>query len=307
VSPEIGSPRADAQSDFDRARRRAALAKLVSRLRREPDDVGVILPFEEVVSALGRVGERYVGHEIIPLDTIVGTVDRGRDFDRGFRPTSPRVRERWERIATAMRRGESMPPIDVFRVGGMHFVKDGHHRVSVARALGYEVIDANVTEIITRVPAGAEMRRHELPLKSHERLFRERVPLPPALASEIHLSDEWRYAGLAEGVEAWGFRLMQELGTFLTREEVARTWYEDDYRPVVSLLRESGLARPGEQTESYMRIVALRYMLLRTHAWDDETVERLFDALEQPGPANEDTLVHRLRRELPSNPSRPRR
>ncbi len=96
----------DAQSDFDRARRRAALAKLLSRLRREPDDVGVILPLDEVVDALGRAGERHLGLQVIALDTIVGTVNRARDFDRGFRPTSPRVRERWERIAAAVRRGD---------------------------------------------------------------------------------------------------------------------------------------------------------------------------------------------------------
>ena len=96
-----------------------------------------ILPFEEVARALGRVGERRLGEQLIPLDSIVGTVDRAREFDRSFRPTSPRVRERWERINLAQRRGQSMPPIDVYGIGDLHFVKDGHHRVSVARALGH--------------------------------------------------------------------------------------------------------------------------------------------------------------------------
>ena len=304
--PDTGSSRVDAQAAFDRARRRAALSRLLRRLRREPDDVGVILPFEEVVAALGRTGENHVGLRVIPLDSVVGTVNRSRDFDRGFRPTSPRVRERWERIAAAVRRGESLPPIDVYRIGDMHFVKDGHHRVSVARALDLYTIDAYVTEIQTALPAAPTIRPADLPLKSHERLFRERVPLPPGLLAEIHVSDEWRYAALAEGVEAWGFRVMQHRGEFMSREEVARSWYEEDYRPIVDLLREAGLAPPGMETEAYMRIVALRYMLLRTHEWDEETVERLFEALEQPGPANEDTLVHRLRRELGANPSRRR-
>ena len=99
--------------------------------------MNVILPFEEVVAALGRRGERRLGQQTIQLDSIVGTVDRGREFDRRFRPTSGRVRTRWERIAAAQRRGEAMPPIDVYRIGELHFVKDGHHRVSVARALGH--------------------------------------------------------------------------------------------------------------------------------------------------------------------------
>jgi len=111
-----GMPGVDAQHDFLRARRRATLAKLAARLRGEPDDVGVILPYEEVIEALGFAGERSVGMRVVPLETIVGTVDRSRDFDRSFRPTSARVRSRWEHLDAAMRRGESMPPVDLLKV-----------------------------------------------------------------------------------------------------------------------------------------------------------------------------------------------
>ena len=132
--PDTGFPSQDAQSDFARARRREVLARLAKRLRREPADVHMVLPFEEVRDALGFRGERHLGLQVIPLDSIVGTVDRTREFDRRFRPTSRRVRDRWQRVAEAQRRGESMPPISVYRIGDMHFVEDGHHRVSVARA-----------------------------------------------------------------------------------------------------------------------------------------------------------------------------
>ncbi len=71
-----------------------------------------------------------------------------------------------------------MPPIDVYRVGGLHFVVDGHHRVSVARQLGLDVIEAYVTEIVTEVGVDEGLSTRDLPLKSHERLFFERVPLP---------------------------------------------------------------------------------------------------------------------------------
>src|SRR4051794_14924274 len=108
---QTGFPRADVENDFSRARRRQVLARLAHRLRREPDDVNLILPFDEVVAALGYEGERPLGLQSIRLDTVVGTVDSARDFDRRFRPTSTRVRERWERVALAQRRGEAMPPI----------------------------------------------------------------------------------------------------------------------------------------------------------------------------------------------------
>jgi len=92
---ETGFPRADVEDDFLRMRRRQALARLAHRLRREPDDVNLILPFDEVVAALGLRGERSLGLQTIRLDSVVGTVDSTRDFDRRFRPTSGRVLERW--------------------------------------------------------------------------------------------------------------------------------------------------------------------------------------------------------------------
>jgi hypothetical protein len=274
-----GFPGPDAQSDFARARRARMLAALARRLRFEPDDVNYILPFEEVVDALGRVAEHDLGLQTIPLDSIVGTVDRTRDFDRAFRPTSPRLRARWQRIAEAQRRGEAFPPISVYRIGDLHFVRDGHHRVSVARSTGREDIDAYVTEVETRVGAGSDVRVSDLPVKGHERLFRERVPLDPEQAARIRPSDPWDYGVLAEGVEAWGFRAMQGRRGFMDRAEVARLWFAEDYEPVTAMLREAGLIERGEtETDAYMRVVSQRYLLLRTHEWSDEVLERLQSA-----------------------------
>jgi hypothetical protein len=259
--------------------------------------VNVILPFEEVVAALGRRGERSLGLRTIPLASIVGTVDRAREFDRGFNPTSGRVRARWERIATAKRRGEPMPPIDVYRIGDLHFVKDGHHRVSVARAMDHEVIEAYVTEVLTEVGADHQIRLKDLPLKSHERLFFERVPLQGEERSAIQLSDEWRYAALAEAVEAWGFRVTHGCSEPVSRRDVAEAWFRDEYLPVVGMLREAGLTRRGTETESYMRVAHLRYLLMRTHEWDDEVIDRVREELERPS-FEDDTMVKRLRKEL---------
>jgi hypothetical protein len=196
-----------------------------------------------------------------------------------------------------MRRGEPMPPIDVYRVGELHFVEDGHHRVSVARQLRLEVIEANVTEIVTEVPVDRDTRVRDLALKSHERLFFERVPLPRSARERIRFTEKWRYAALAEGVEAWGFRAMQAAGEFMSRAEIARAWFEDEYLPVVELLREEGLIGRGTEAEAYVRVVSLRYMLLRTHAWDEEVFARLREEMRRPEVA-EDTLVHRLLDEM---------
>jgi hypothetical protein len=268
-------PGVDAQHDFMRARRRATMARLAARLRGEPSDVGLILPYEEVVEALGFRAERYLGPRVVPLDAIVGTVDRGGQFDRRFRPRSGQLRSRWEQIDAAMRRGESMPPVDLLKIGEIYFVRDGHHRVSVARALGRTDIDAIVTEVETAVSGSGPITLDQLPFKSHERVFYERVPLPAPARAEIVLSDPWDYAKLAEGVEAWGFRLLQERGGELDRPALAQLWLELEYRPVVAMLRDADLIGPGGETEAYMRLSAERYRLLRTHQWDDETLARI--------------------------------
>jgi hypothetical protein len=276
---DTGSPPLDAQTDFSRARRRRTLDRLTARLRREPADFNLILPFEEVVQALGRRGERSLGLQTIPLDSIVGSVDRTRDFDRRFRPTSRRTRKRWERMATAARRGEAFPPIDVYRIGEVHFVKDGHHRVSIARAQKLPDIDAYVTEVLTELGADRAITLRDLPLKSHQRLFFERVPLTAQARERIKLGDEEHFAMLAEQVEAWGFRLIQDLREPLDRGEVARRWFDDEYVPVVELLREADLIGKRTETEAYMKVSGLRYMLLRTHAWDEQVIERLREEL----------------------------
>jgi hypothetical protein len=272
-----GLPGLDAQHDFLRARRRAAAARLISRLRFEPDDVGVILPYEEVIQALGFVSERPAGLNVVALEAIVGTVDRGRDFDRSFRPTSARVRTRWERIAEAMRRGESMPPVDLLKVGEIYFVRDGHNRISVARALGRTDIDAYVTEVVTRVDADRAIKLTDLPLKSHERVFFERVPLPDEARREISFTDPWNFTILAESVEAWGFRAVQQEREPLGRHDTARLWLEHEYRPVVAMLREADLIRKSTDAEAYLRVAAERYRLLRTHAWNDEVLQRVIE------------------------------
>ena len=149
---DTGFPRADVENDFLRARRRQFLAALAHRLRGGRGEDNRLVRLDDVVAPLGWRGQRQLGLQIIPLDAIVGTAGGRRDFDRRFRPTSTLVRPRWERLALAARRGEAIPPFEVYRVGDMHFVADGHHRVSIAAATRQRLIDAYVTEVLPTVP-----------------------------------------------------------------------------------------------------------------------------------------------------------
>jgi hypothetical protein len=150
--PDTGFPQADVENDFLRARRHQFLATLAQWLRGRRDGGNRLMPLDDVVGPLGWRGQRQLGLQTIRLDTIVGTAGSRRDFDRRFRPTSTRVRSRWERLALAQRRGAAIPPIQVYRVGCEHFVADGHHRVSIAAVTRQRMIDAYVTQVLTVVP-----------------------------------------------------------------------------------------------------------------------------------------------------------
>ena len=150
---DTGFPRADVENDFLRARRRQFLTTLAHHLRRGRGDGNRLVRLDDVVCGLVW-RQRQLGLQTVQVDTIVGTAGSRRDFDRRFRPTSARVRSRWEGLALAIRRGAAVPPIEVYRVGHRHFVVDGHHRVSIAAATRQHQIDAYVTEVLTACRPG---------------------------------------------------------------------------------------------------------------------------------------------------------
>ena len=144
---ETGNLLIDAQAAFARQRRRRRFHRAVSLLRGR--NAGEHLAsLEDVLGAKPPALRRLTGLEAIPLCSVVGTAEpaKARVFDGSFRVPET-SRRRWEGIWLANRRGTAVPPISVFRIGDRHYVDDGHHRVSVANALGMAAIDAEVTEL----------------------------------------------------------------------------------------------------------------------------------------------------------------
>ncbi len=86
----------------------------------------------------------YVGMREIAIDTICGSEERADDFDNFFRPLASHNRDRWLSVAEARLRGVHMPPVQLIELGGRYYVRDGHHRISVAKALGESFVDAEV-------------------------------------------------------------------------------------------------------------------------------------------------------------------
>lgn len=139
----------DVQTDYERLRRRRIGAQLLALVARRRNPARLALSFDEVIGQLGYRGERELGYRVINLDEIIGSVDKVGHFDQKFRPTRKPDRRRFEMIAGLMRRGHELPPIEVYQIGPAYFVRDGHHRVSAARAQAWGKIEAHVIEVLT--------------------------------------------------------------------------------------------------------------------------------------------------------------
>lgn len=121
---------------------RAKLGQVWSALMRRPHH---LLDLRDVRTACALSGRHYAGIRSVPIRHIRGSEGRSKDFDADFQPLRQHTRERWMSVAIARGQGVALPAVELIQVGDLYFVRDGHHRVSVAKARGQEAIDAEVT------------------------------------------------------------------------------------------------------------------------------------------------------------------
>jgi nucleotide-binding universal stress UspA family protein len=237
-----------AREDFRRARQQAALQEVLSRLRGKSAD---LLSFEDVRQKLHTLGTGVQrGIQNIPLSAIVGSVGRYSDFTRTFLPKNPKDEERWARIMALVADpgGGGLPPIEVIKVGDAYFVQDGHHRVSVARALGAVTIEAYVNEISTKVPLSPEADPEDLILKEEFTGFLERTKLNRSHPeSDLELTVPGMFAELLDHIQVHQYFMGLQEKREIPIEEAAAHWYETVYQPVVEAIRERNILRefPG--------------------------------------------------------------
>jgi hypothetical protein len=145
---ETGNLMVDAQTAFARKQRERRRERAKGWLMRRPAKSRELVSLDRELMCRAPAMRRSAGLQAIPLESIVGTAEtaKTRTFDHRFRP-APSSRRRWEGLWVAGRVGGALPPISVYRLGERHFVRDGHHRVSVAHSLGMGAIDAEVTEL----------------------------------------------------------------------------------------------------------------------------------------------------------------
>jgi hypothetical protein len=200
-----------------------------------------LLPLDEVRRRLRVVGQTYGGVRPIPVERIVGSLDRTADFDRDFRPRRGLSRTRMASLRTAFPDGQ-MPPIEVHEVGGAFFVADGHHRVALARERGVQQIDAEITRLQTNYAIDPDVDVRALVHTEQQRIFLEESGLGAARpGATIEFSRPGGYPVLLELVKVHGYDMAQRQGVLPSREEVAADWYDGVYLPGVEALRRESL------------------------------------------------------------------
>lgn len=229
-----------ARQDFERAKNKAAFNKIVKNIFRENNS---LFQFDEVKYLLSPHGMSYRGVQTIPIEKIVGSEGRYQDFDLDFLPNQKHTRGRWENIDIMRMRDVNLPPISVYKLGEFYFVRDGNHRVSVARERGQEYIDAEIVELYSRVGLKEEkLSEKSLLIAESNRYFLEKSRFDIIFPGQnIELTHPWSYYRLLEHINTYKYLKSQEEGEEMPWDEAVREWYENVFSRVAGIIRESAI------------------------------------------------------------------
>ncbi|MCC7448265.1 MAG: hypothetical protein IT324_12670 [Anaerolineae bacterium] len=235
--------RFEATGKWNKARLRAFWTTLRGSLTGNKDSTH-LWNFNEVSQSLRLRNAVYRGVQGIPLNRIVGSVGRYQDFTQAFLPIRDSMGDRWKKIAQlSLDPSSGLPPIDVYKVGDWYFVKDGNHRVSVARQIEVAYIDAHVWEYLEAMPAaGTDMDMHALLLDAERQNFMEQTGLDKARPNHtIKLSEPGGYTELLYQIHHY-----QEVLNLIDEDEpvctdAATAWYDMIYEASVQLIQDSGV------------------------------------------------------------------
>jgi len=248
---------------FTRARRAAFIQDILAPLRNQPAD---LLPFDEVRRTLHLESRAYQGVRHVDLGLIVGSVARYHDFNRAFRPRTKSLRERWQRL---MNSRERMPPIELYRVGEVFFVVDGHHRVSVAREAGARTIEAHVWEYETRVPVESNDALNDILIRQEYLEFLGQSHLDISRPEQrLVFTVPGRYRQLGAEIARHREWLDRQHIYTVSYEEAAADWFDNVYVPMVEVIKaQKVLVEFPGRTEADLAAYILRYRNLLQDQW----------------------------------------
>ena len=264
------------ESEFDRARIKAFVEMVMGLITGHQLH---LLSFDEVVEKLRLRQAIYRGLQDIPIKNIAGSTGRYEDFTRTFLPrrSHKRDKERWRNIYTLAVTGKGFPPIDVYKIDQVYFVKDGNHRVSVARELGWETIQAHVTELPSAISLDPDVAPDELLIKEECAYFLEKTHLDktrPDSKQHLNFTVPAGYRRLLNHIELHRYLLEQEQDRPLANEEAtaleiaAASWYDNIYLPIVEVVHRMDVLKhfPGRsETDLYGWLIKNQAALRRQH------------------------------------------
>ena len=231
-------PAISAANKLERLQSRGLIPSLLRLFTQKPDET--LLSFDQVIELLRDRQEIDRGTQLIPIPSIVGSVGRYRDFDRAFLPLGGADAERWMQLDIAYNELRNLPPIDVYKIGDVYFVRDGNHRVSVAKANGLTDIEANVSEIASRVSLTPDVDVDDLIIKAEYAHFLEVTGLDDTRPEQdIALTEPGQYRILVEHIEVHCYYLGLQWGREPLLAEAAASWYDAVYLPIIEALRDT--------------------------------------------------------------------
>ena len=261
--------RYQAHDEFRKARGRELLQRifiLFGNRQRE------LLSLSDIKSIVKPTSETFVGIKTVAIDLIVGSEGRYGDFNRSFLPKRRHTRERWVNVRVAQMQGIHLPPVQLYEFGGVYFVRDGNHRISVAKRFGGQYIDAEVTSLGSRITLDPHNTRQEIKeriIELERREFYSKTGLDKLRPrGKLTFSETGRYGEMLEHIRTYR-NCMQELRQEeISVEEGMLAWYDEFFYPIISVIEEEHVLRrfPGRTAaDLYVWIVNHQKEMTKTY------------------------------------------
>ncbi len=280
----MGDEARQAHIDFEHARVKGFLTEIATLLSRRSNE---LLSFDDVKTKLHAHEQFYRGVQTVPIAKIVGSLNRYQDFDHQFLPTQSHTRARWIQIDAARLREEELPPVELYKMGDAYFVRDGNHRVSVARERGQEFIDAEIVEYPIRVPLDETVEPRELLLKAEYADFLERTGLDRVRPEQrIEFSILGGYKHLLEHISVHRYYLGLEHKSEVAWAEAVVSWYDHVYMPLVQIVRQRRVLDQfpaRREADLYLWIIEHCYYLSEGYSCDIGTEAATQDFVDHFG------------------------
>jgi hypothetical protein len=231
-----------AAEDFSKARGRAILSRIQHFMNIDKDK---LLSFNDVKEILKPKNQTYKGMRTVPIDLIVGSEGRYRDFNKYFLPKSDHLKSRWVRVDEAHIRDIILPPIQLYEIGGVYFVRDGNHRVSVARSQGIEMIDAEVISLSSEITIDPSMTTDDLReriIGAEKKAFYEKTGFGKYThCYDLDFSMPGRYDVIYNHILVHKYYLNQGIPEEIPFPQALVSWYNHVYEPIIKIIKDERL------------------------------------------------------------------